>query len=420
MTALVLGTALLLVLLRAGRLAAAGVERARLSGASIVGASHPVGPADPRRPARRRGGAGVLGLGAPVVVALALVSTLAAVRLPFGRGDRFDPRDLRTVPLDVDHTLNPLVGLKSQIRAHQPDPLFTLRAEGLPEGVDRVRVAALDAYDGAQWTSTAEYRLAGEDLPPDPYLIGRPGPAVTVRQTISVTGLRGPFLPVIGRPVHIAGTGVGYAAASGTLVSDDRRLRGTSYEVVSTVPTRPEVAGPDDLAGARAATDEVLDAYRTPPPDVPGPLEQLALAWAGEAPDYAHELLALRDELRKLRYDDSGDAPPGHSFGALMRMLRGDPGERESYAEQFATAFALLARLRGFATRIVVGYLLPEQSADGTYRVTEAQAPRLAGGRPRGPGLGGGRADRRGRDRCATRSDRRRLRRPARGAGRRG
>jgi hypothetical protein len=57
-----------------------------------------------------------------------------------------------------------------------------------------------------------------------------------------------------------------------------------------------------------------------------------------------------------------------------MRMLRGDPGEREGYAEQFATAFALLARLRGFATRIVVGYLLPEQSADGTYRVTEAQA----------------------------------------------
>jgi hypothetical protein len=133
MTALVLGTALLLVLLRAGRLAAAGVERARLSGASIVGASHPAGPAEPRRPARRRGGAGVLGLGAPVVVALALVSTLAAVRLPFGRGDRFDPRDLRTVPLDVDHTLNPLVGLKSQIRAHQPDPLFTLRAEGMPE-----------------------------------------------------------------------------------------------------------------------------------------------------------------------------------------------------------------------------------------------------------------------------------------------
>jgi hypothetical protein len=35
---------------------------------------------------------------------------------------------------------------------------------------------------------------------------------VTVRQTISVTGLRGPFLPVIGRPVHIAGTGVGYDA----------------------------------------------------------------------------------------------------------------------------------------------------------------------------------------------------------------
>src|SRR5690606_20553485 len=36
--------------------------------------------------------------------------------------------------------------------------------------------------------------------------------------------------------------------------------------------------------------------------------------------------------------------------------------------------FALLARERGFATRVAVGYLLPEPDGNGTYTVTEAEA----------------------------------------------
>jgi len=379
LTAVLLGAALVLVLLRAGRLAAAGVERARVDGTPVARAHQPAadaggagGPARAGR--RRRGGAGALALGAPVVVALALVSTLAAAGLPLAHGDRFDPRDLRSVPLEIDHTLNPLVGLKSQLAADKPEALFRLQTSGLPEGVDRIRVAVLDRYDGAQWTSSAEYRLAGRDLPADPYLIGHPGPAAVVRQRVTVSGLRGPFLPVIGRPVQVDATGVGFDAGSGTLVSDSHALRGTSYEVVSRVGEQPIVARPVDLNGARPATDKVLDAYRTPPPDVPEPLKQLALRWAGESPDYPHELLALRDELLRYRYNEGNGAPPGHSFGALERMLLGDRSEQQGYAEQFAAAFALLARERGFATRIVVGYRLPKPSADGSYHITEAQA----------------------------------------------
>jgi transglutaminase-like putative cysteine protease len=378
LTAVLLGAALVLVLLRAGRLAAAGVERARVDGTPVARAHQPGaddgGRGGPTRAGRRRGGAGALALGAPVVIALALVSTLAATGLPVAHGDRFDPRDLRSVPLEIDHTLNPLVGLKSQLAADKPEALFTLQTSGLPKGADRIRVAVLDRYDGAQWTSSAEYRLAGRDLPADPYLIGHPDPAAVVRQRVTVSGLRGPFLPVIGRPVRVDATGVGFDAASGTLVSDSHALRGTSYEVVSRVGEQPIVARPVDLNGARPATDKVLDAYRTPPPDVPDPLRQLALRWAREAPDYPHELLALRDELLRYRYDEGNGAPPGHSFGALERMLLGDRSEQEGYAEQFAAAFALLARERGFATRIVVGYRLPKPSADGSYHITEAQA----------------------------------------------
>jgi hypothetical protein len=61
-------------------------------------------------------------------------------------------------------------------------------------------------------------------------------------------------------------------------------------------------------------------------------------------------------------------------------MLRPDTDEfRRSYAEQHAAAFALLARLAGFPSRVAVGYLVTEDSKDPTagpniYRVTTRNA----------------------------------------------
>jgi transglutaminase-like putative cysteine protease len=378
-TALGLLAALGLGLVRTGRLAAAGVERAapEALGPERGDDPAPAATAEPLGPGpsgRGWNGRGQLAFGLPLVLALAAIGTLAAAVLPLARGDRFDPRDLRDVPLDVDDTLNPLVALKSQISTQTPADLFTVRVDGLPDGVDRIGVATLDAYDGAQWTSTAEYRRSGATLPPDPLLVGTPAPTTEVRQHVTIEGLRGPFMPAIGRPVEVEADDVGFDAASGTLVSGARSLAGTSYDVVGEVGPLPELADAEDLPGLRAASAPDLDHYRTPPPDVPPALIQLAVDWTRQPRDYVGQLLAIRDQLRQIRYDDSADAPPGHSFGALLRMLQGDPDEREGYAEQLAAAFALLARQQGFASRIVVGYRLREPDSRGTYHVTEADA----------------------------------------------
>src|SRR4029453_19354985 len=170
------------------------------------------------------------------------------------------------------------------------------------------------------------------------------------------------------------GAQVGFDPASGTLVRTNTSPRVTTYDVVSQGGALTQASGASELPGLRAAATPVLDPYRTLPPDVPPQLQNLALLWANLASSHPAELLALRDQLLQVRYDDSADAPPGHSYGALLRMLTGEPQEREGYAEQFASAFALLARERGFATRVVVGYLLPPPEADGSYRITEAQA----------------------------------------------
>ena len=83
------------------------------------------------------------------------------------------------------------------------------------------------------------------------------------------------------------------------------------------------------------------------PPRLPVELSDLATAWTADAGP-AGELLALRDGMLAIRYDDSADAEPGHNYEALLRVLLGDETEREGYAEQFAAAYAVLARTRGF------------------------------------------------------------------------
>jgi hypothetical protein len=308
------------------------------------------------------------------VTALAVAGPLVAGVLPVAGGDRLDPRDLRHERLEIDDTLSPLVQLKSQLEAESPDELFRLEVNGLPAGVDRIRTAALDTYDGAQWSSAGEYRLAGRELPADPTVVGRARSPARVRQHITVLGLDGPFLPALGRPLALDADTAGFDVTSGTLVSAERKLRGYRYEVVSDVGELVVVTDADDLAGLRAPDAPVLDDLRTPPPEVPEQLQNLAVLWASDSDTFVGELLALRDHLLELRYDDSDDAPPGHSYGALLRMLTGEDGEREGYAEQFAAAFALLARERGFATRVAVGYRLPTPGDDGSYTVTEAHA----------------------------------------------
>jgi len=364
--------ALALMLVRANR-----VVSAALSEALGSPGSSPDGSGDHARSpnaARLHTPAGRVAFGVPLVVGIAVASPLAAGALPPARGDRLDPRDLRGERLQIDDALSPLVLLKSQLKAEPPQPLFRITiavADG--EAPDRVRTAALDAFDGALWTTTGDYRRAGSELPGDAVL-GHVPPGAAVRQSITILGLEGPFLPAAGRPLRLHGdldeAVMGFDATAGTLVSARTHLRGLSYEVDSAVVAPSD----DELASATPGSDPALDALRATPPNLPANLATLAQSWTAGAPSRSGELLALRDSLRAIRYDDSVDAEPGHNYDALERVLFGDESEREGYAEQFAAAFAVLARTRGFPARVATGYLLPDPGPDGVITVTEADA----------------------------------------------
>ncbi len=366
-----LGVALVLMLVRANRAVTTALTEALPgAGASPARGDRTSSP----NAARLHTPAGRVAFGVPLVVGIAVASPLAAGALPPTRGDRLDPRDLRDERLEIDDALSPLVVLKSQLKADPPRALFRITVDaGDGTAPDRVRTAALDAYDGALWTTTGDYRRAGHELPGDAAL-GDASPGREVRQSVTILDLEGPFLPAMGRPVTLDADAdealAGFDPVAGTLVSARTSLRGLHYEVTSVVAAPAD----EDLAGVTPSRDPALDALRVPPPDLPVGLSELATAWTADAGTRAGELLALRDALLGIRYDDSTDAEPGHNYEALLRVLLGDETEREGYAEQFAAGFAVLARTRGFPTRVAVGYRLPEPDGDGVITVTEAHA----------------------------------------------
>jgi hypothetical protein len=194
-----LGLALVLMLVRANRAVATALTEALPS----AGAPSPEARASSPSAARLHTPAGRVAFGVPLVVGIAVASPPAAGALPPARGDRLDPRDLRDQRLEIDDALSPLVVLKSQLKADPSRPLFRITVDaGDAPTPDRVRTAALDAYDGALWTTTGDYRRAGHELPGDAAL-GDASPGRTVRQSVTILDLEGPFLPAMGRPVRI-------------------------------------------------------------------------------------------------------------------------------------------------------------------------------------------------------------------------
>ena len=159
----------------------------------------------------------------------------------------------------------------------------------------------------------------------------------------------------------------GYSPDSTTLATDAPSIAGLHYDLTADVAPSAGLAAavPSEAGGAGA--DTAL------PPGLPPEIRAEGAVLAGSVAQPYAKLTAIQDYLRKLPYDL--DTRPGHSYDALRRLFGTDPADQAGYAEQFAAAFAVLARSQGFPTRVAVGYLLnPAHKHGDTYTVTTHDA----------------------------------------------
>ncbi|MGS2615310.1 DUF3488 and transglutaminase-like domain-containing protein [Micromonospora sp. LZ34] len=348
-----------------------------------AGADPAAGIAPAVRTAVRARLAAASAAGVAVVVGLAaLVGPLVAARVE----DRpVDPRRYVEPPQVETLDENPLIRISGwalnpeqkllDVRTDRPgapeaaptgDPAGS--APGTPAGESpvRIRLAVLSDYDGVTWRVGATYRNAGRILP-----AAAPAPdstVETVRQEITVADLTGRLLPAVATPREVTGARVAYDPATGTLIRPEGLSPGLRY----TVTSQREEPDLNLLATANVpAGDQVARVLRVAD-GVPEPVRRLATQLAEEngAP-YARA--AAVEQFLAEHYRLVADAPSGHAYPNVNFFLFGprNGGGQRGTSEQFAAAFAVLGRLTGLPTRVVVGF---ESTGDGPVHAADAYA----------------------------------------------
>jgi len=293
--------------------------------------------------------------GAAVGVAGTLVM-IAAVGPAIADQVQRDPADPRRYvqPPQLDALdENPLVRLSGW--ALNPDQhLFDVNLSGATGGAGaetRIRLGVLNDYDGVTWRVGATYRTAGRVLT-GPHGDERDR-AAPVSQQITIADLDGRLVPAAALPDRIEGARVAYDEASGTIAIPEGLRPGLRYTVVSRAPSIDVNVLPSAEVASGPTVARFLRVGSTAPQDMQQLSETLA---EGNVAPYS-KAQAIEQFLAE-HYQLVADAPSGHAYPNLEFFLFGPRagGGQRGTSEQFAAAFAVLGRLVGLPTRVVVGF----------------------------------------------------------------
>lgn len=302
----------------------------------------------------------------PFVLVVVLVAPPLARLLPFVDTSRQTSlREHYEIPLDRQRDINPL----AQLAGTADDDVVRFRVtvdEALP-GKARFATQVLDQFDGAQWRSSGQYVLVGDELPVGDDL---PTKSREVRQQVEVVDADGPALPSLQRAVAVdapASVEVQADPITGMLVAKKGEGKVYRYSVVS----RTGDYSPDDIVAAGVATVDSARSSVAPidqlPPELAKVRDEVMAKASSPFQQLARLLAFFRNDKRVNTSEKAFTVQPdagGFTLGQIAQFVKAD-GTRSGRPEQFAAAFATLARAQGFPARIVVGYVPPDPLAAG-------------------------------------------------------
>lgn len=260
---------------------------------------------------------------------------------------------------------NPIVSLRTRLIRFANTPVFIVDST-VPS---YWRLTSLNTFNGETWTSTGSYRGFGTRLPG---ASAAPAGTRPVRATFQIQQLDSVWLPEQFNPVSVQGVRhVSYDPGSGSLITSAATSNGlaytvNSYQYLDTLsPASLEAAPPVGNSPALSGDLEL-------PAVVDGPITQLAARiTAGRTTEYA-KALAIQDYLRSPLFKYSLSPPSdGTGTATLYNFLF---VTRQGYCQQFAGAYAVLARAAGLPTRLAVGFATGAPMTGGGFQVYDRDA----------------------------------------------
>jgi hypothetical protein len=247
------------------------------------------------------------------------------------------------------------------------------------------QIAVLTRFDGDAWLPdpTTEAAVEAFALPsrtrsvPGLPALPEPAPSRTFEATVTIANLQSTLLPLPPTTVSVAADAdmvPGFGAVQAVESPPGQR-----YTTAARIPVTPNLGSKSSRSSAPAGPASAGSGVSTTAlapylqlPDLPAAVIKLAHQIVASAGTPAAEAAALA------RWFDSGryryTLSPPTSAGSTDPLSSFLFTTRAGFCQQFAAAYAVLARIDGLPTRVAVGFTTGTAKGHGEYHVTGADA----------------------------------------------
>lgn len=256
------------------------------------------------------------------------------------------------------------------------------------------QVAVLTTFDGTAWLPDATTEAAVQAIAQPPQSRPAPGlpalpdpePTTTFRAAVTIGDLQSTLLPL--PPTAISVDANAFVVPGFGAVEAIEAPPGQRYSTLARVPVSPGTrargsrpggpggpAGPGGPVGSAGTTTPPVPASSLTPylelPALSPPVVQLAHQIVAGASTPAAQAAALARWFDSGRFRYTLSPPTTAGSDALSSFLF---TTRAGFCQQFAAAYAVLARTDGLPTRVAIGFTTGTAQGHDRYRVTGADA----------------------------------------------
>lgn len=274
--------------------------------------------------------------------------------------------------------VNPWASLQPQLVNQSGEVLFRVKAER----AEYWRLISLEDFDGVDWSEDSTERTDSEDG-----VIGgdfSPSPTDTkpFTQEVVIEGLEGSALPAAVSPSIVRGPDEDFNDAAGFSFDAESRAAffADGLENGDTFKIESALLDVDYEELVRAEAGELgppTSLYHRLPEPLSEDVQALIARWTRGAETDFEKLVAIQNELRNVgefKYSLTPNLPsPGGSGRDYLTAFLVDV--KAGYCQQYAAAFAAIARQLGYPSRVSVGFLPGDQnSITGEFTVAGTDA----------------------------------------------
>jgi transglutaminase-like putative cysteine protease len=260
---------------------------------------------------------------------------------------------------------NPVVDMHTRLLVEAETPVFRVQSP-VPS---YWRLTSLDTFTGQDWISTNSYRSFGAALPGTQAV---PAGTRVVQEQFQIQQLGSVWLPDAFTPVAVTGVrNVSYDPTSGSLITSHPTSDGLAYSVTSYQYLSALAPAQVQSAPSIVQTGTVRH-YLALPNSIPPAVIALARSiTAGQTTEYG-KALALQNFFLGPSFTYSLNPPDdGYGIDSLTTFLF---NTRTGFCQQFAGAYAVLARAVGLPTRLAVGFATGNSIGTNEYQVLNSDA----------------------------------------------